>query len=136
MLIHFWLVGREVRRSKGARADITPQAFLDFKAQDWNDLLLRYFELIRGAEVICGKALKEGLAEWPSDPVDVVKMAVPSCWLRLYYRLTGNTDQDLIFGVIYEPVRSSPTNIARTADSLLATLIARRTSWPLASSNR
>jgi hypothetical protein len=103
---------------------------------DWSNLLLRREELFERVEVVGRKALKQGLAKGSSDPVDVVKVPIPSRWFWLYYGLAGYADQDLIFGVIYKPVGSSPTNIARTADSLLATLIARRASWPLASSNR
>jgi hypothetical protein len=104
VLDHVPLTDREVRRSKGARANITPEAFLNFKARDWSDLLYRECEIFERAEVVGCKSLKQGLAKWSSDPVDTVKVPIPSRWFRLYYRFAGNTDKDLILGIIYKSI--------------------------------
>ena len=79
VLGHVPLTDREVRRSKGARANITPEAFLNFKAWDRSDLLYRKCELFERAEVVGCKALKQGLAKGSSDPVDTVKVPILSC---------------------------------------------------------
>jgi hypothetical protein len=104
VLDHVPLTDREVRRSKRVRANITPEAFLNFKARDWSDLLYRECELFKRAEVVGCKALKQGLAKGSSDLVDTVKVPIPSCWFWLYYRFARYADQNLVLGIVHKSI--------------------------------